>query len=215
MKKIRPFILSITILAAIFAAGETMSAPPQAFRKDFIAALEANDGEKMFSIVEANKDNIPGEIQGLLTEAKDAKEEKAGLLHIAEMMARYYKDITGNAEHLIEVRKADFESRLSPPVRPKAVNGTHTIEFPKPAGDVKNVFRPDNIIIKRNETIRWVNNDETAHVFSSMQFIGKKGIKSPSVEPGKGYEFKFEETGEYYYICFIHRGMVGKVTVEE
>ncbi len=215
MKTVKSIILSITLLGALFAAGQAFSAPA-AFRKDFIDALEANDGEKMHSTVDANKDNVPGEIKALLTEAKEAKEEdRAGVFHIAEMMARYYKDITGNAEQLIEVRRADFESRLSPAVASKAANGVHTVEFPKPAADVKNVFRPDNIVIKKGETVRWVNNDETAHVFASMQFIGKKGIKSPSVEPGKSYEFKFEEAGEYYYICFIHHGMVGKVTVEE
>lgn len=215
MKRIRFFILSITILAALFAAGEAMSDPPQAFRKDFTDALTTNDGEKMFSIVTSNKDNIPGEIKTLLTEAKEAKEDKAGIIHIAEMMARYYMDITGNTALLIDVRKADFEARLSPPARLTSVNGTHTVEFPKSTAEVKNVFKPDSIIIKKGETVKWVNNDETAHVFSSMQFIGKKGIKSPSVEPGKNYEFKFEEAGEYFYICFIHRGMIGKITVEE
>ncbi|MBI5971212.1 MAG: cupredoxin domain-containing protein [Deltaproteobacteria bacterium] len=215
MKRIRPFVLSITAIAAVFAAWEAFAGPSQTLRKDFINALEANDGEKMFSIVEANKDNVPGEIQGLLAEAKETKENKAGFFHIAEMMARNYKDITGNTALLIEVRKTDFESRLNPPLRTTAVNGAHTVDVPKATANAKNVFMPDNIIIKKGETVRWVNNDETAHIFSSMPLIGKKGIKSPSVDPGKSHDFKLEEAGEYYYICFIHRGMIGKITVEE
>jgi hypothetical protein len=34
---------------------------------------------------------------------------------------------------------------------------------------------------------------------------------------GKGdtWEYTFNEPGEYFYICFIHRAMIGKITVVE
>lgn len=82
-------------------------------------------------------------------------------------------------------------------------------------GKIRNVFSPDNVIIKQGEKVRWVNEDKYKHLFAStMQFLGGMGgISSPDVEPGESWEYKFEKPGEYFYMCFIHRGMLGKVTV--
>ncbi|MBI5971211.1 MAG: cupredoxin domain-containing protein [Deltaproteobacteria bacterium] len=215
MKIKKLFVLSITALVAVFFAREALSGPLSDVRRDFTAALEVSDGVKMLSIVEANKDKIPAEIKAMLEEAKAAKENKKGLYYAAETMSRYYMDVLGDASYLIEVRKADFESRLTPPVRSTSVKGLHTIEVPKPTANAKNVFAPDNIVIKKGGTVRWINKDSTAHIFASLSFMGKKGIKSQSVEPGKSYDFWFEKPGEYYYICYIHNSMIWKVTVEE
>ncbi len=219
MKIKKLFILSIAALAAVFFAGKALSGPPGGVhsdvQKEFTAAFEEKDGVKMHSVVEANKDKIPAEIKTMLAEAKNAKENKQRLFYAAETMSRYYKDITGDASYLIEVRKADFESRLTPPVRSTAVKGLHTIEVPKPTANAKNVFSPDNIIIKKGGTVRWINKDSTAHLFASLSFLGKKGIKSATVEPGQKYDFWFDKAGDYYYICYIHNSMIGKVAVEE
>jgi plastocyanin len=113
------------------------------------------------------------------------------------------------------VKKISFEVRLSPPVVSTSVDGIHIIDMPGVTEEVKNGFNPDNIIIKKGETVRWINSDEIEHIFSSTFFIGKGGISSPSIKPGEGWEYKFENTGEYFYICFIHRSMIGAITVEK
>lgn len=185
--------------------------------KGFIGALEQNNAIKMTQIIEDNKAKIPAEIKTLLSEAtapKTSKEEMEAKFYIAELMAREYKDISGDTATLIEVKKTIFNSKLFAPVRSIAVNGVHEVRLPKATATVKNVFVPDNVVIKKGETVRWINDDLLAHVFSSMRLIGMSGISSSSVEPGKSYEYKFEKPGEYYYICFIHNGMVGKITVE-
>ena len=87
--------------------------------------------------------------------------------------------------------------------------------MPKPSGDDKNIFKPDNITIKRGESVRWVNTGETEHILASMPLISVPGLFSPKVEAGQSWDYKFEKTGEYYYLCFIHKSMIGKVTVEE
>ena len=69
--------------------------------------------------------------------------------------------------------------------------------------------------IKKGEVVRWVNNDNVAHLLASMHVIGEQGIFSPRVAPGNSWEYRFDKAGEYYYICFIHKVMYGKVTVVE
>lgn len=187
-------------------------------RKDFTTALEQNDQIKAAAVIDANKDKVPAEIKALLDEADApglSNEDVEGKHYLAELMAKLYKDSTGDVEPLKTVKKKVFESRLSPAVRSTAVNGVHVVECPEPAGEMKNFFKPDNIIIKKGETVKWVNNDKEGHIFASMPFIGMGGIFSTKVEHGQSWEFKFEKPGEYFYICFIHKGMMGKVTVEE
>lgn len=43
-----------------------------------------------------------------------------------------------------------------------------------------------------------------------MPVIGTGGIKATRIDPGQSFEFKFDKAGEYFYICYIHKGMVGK-----
>ncbi len=184
----------------------------------YLQALDQNDFISMTKIIEENKDKLPAEVKALLEEAKQpdiSAEDRDAKFYVAEIIAKAYKDSTGDVAPLKEVKMKAFDAKLSPAAHPAAVNGVHTIELPKPSENVKNVFKPDNIIIKKGETVKWVNTDDTAHIFSSMPVISSGAFSSKSVEPGKAFEYKFEKPGEYFYLCFIHHAMIGKVTVEE
>lgn len=187
------------------------------FRNAFIDALEKNDNARLSSVTEENKDKIPEEVKALLAEAAESKEpkEKDSKLFIAELMSVAYKDLTGDIELVKEVKRKNFDLKLSEPVRSAPRDGAHVIELPSSADHEKNVFKPNNIIIKKGEQVKWVNNDAIAHVFSSMPLIGTGGLFTPSIEPGQIWIHTFDKPGDYYYICFIHRGMIGKITVEE
>jgi plastocyanin len=186
------------------------------FRKDFREALEARDRDRLYSIVEENRENIPGEIRSLLEEAlKALEEEKERLLYMAEVMASIYEDLYGNGEFLEWIRERVFDKKLSPPVRSVPQGGVHTIEILESADTSESVFQPDNIVIGKNETVRWINNDISAHLLGSIPFFGKEGLMSPFIEPGRTWEHTFDETGEYYYVSFIHSSRIGKVKVTE
>ncbi|MBI5643434.1 MAG: cupredoxin domain-containing protein [Deltaproteobacteria bacterium] len=205
------------IFLALFASGSATLEASE-FTDKYIEALDENDFVKQTTLIEQNKDKLPAEIKGLVDEAispNTPKEEKTGKFHIAELLARAYKDISGDVTLIKEVKKKAFDAQLSAPVKSTAVNGVHTIEMPKATAAVKNVFMPDNIVIRKGETIRWVNTDAITHIFSAMQIISTGGFSSKSVEAGGNFEFKFDKPGEYFYLCFIHHAMVGKVTVEE
>jgi len=206
-------------IAALLILTATVS---QSFASEFTdkyeAALESNDMILQQQILEENKAKLPDEIAALVREGLSPdtpKEARPGKFFLAETLARAHKDFTGDVAPLKDVKKKSFDAQLSAPVRTTAVNGVHTIELPKATDSVKNVFAPDNIVIKKGETVRWVNNDGIAHVFSAMPMISAGGFSSKNVEAGGSFEYKFEKPGEYFYLCFIHHAMVGKVTVEE
>lgn len=212
-------IAQFLVFTAVIALSGVVSGAESEIRKSFIEARETNNAVLMTKIVEDNKDKIPAEIQSLLDEAlsgKATEEEQDGLLYMAELMAKEYKDVAGNASYLITVKKAAFDVKLpQPAVRLEAKDGIYVIEMPAPQDGTQNIFKPENVIIKKGGAVKWVNNDATAHIFATISLISAGVIRSPSVEPGQSWEYKFERPGEYFYICFIHRSMKGKITVEE
>ena len=80
-------------------------------------------------------------------------------------------------------------------------------------------FNPSEVTIKKGDTVRWVNKDQTAHTSTA------KGWKShpddPLIwnsepeNPGETYEWTFDAAGEFEYSCLIHPYMNAKVIVED
>ncbi len=183
---------------------------------EYLKAVDARDDDGKIAIIKENMGRIPSEVKALLYEAamaRTSQDDKEANYQIAEMLAKTVFSITGDSSLLIEVKQTVFNHRLSPQVRSKLQGDVHIVEFPKtPAGE-QHTFKPDNIEISAGETVRWVNKDEVAHIFASMPIIGKGGLFTPNIEPDKHWEYKFDTPGDYYYICFIHKGMIGKITV--
>lgn len=185
--------------------------------KKFKRALDEKDFDTMTAIVETNKDRIPTEIRSLMDEALSSRlsaEEQESEFIVAEFMASEYKNLTGEIGLLRDVKRRIFESRLDPPIIQKLdADGMHVIRITNEKNE--NILEPGNIIIKKGETVKWINEEGEPHLLASMPVIGASGMSSPRIEPGESWEFKFDEPGEYYYICFIHKKMFGKITVED
>lgn len=217
--KILSAVLTLITVFAFSPAAHSGHLTGSEIRKRFIKALDESNTVEMAEIIKENKEKIPAEIKTLLDEAMMpamAREEREENYNLAEAMAKEYKDETGDLTYLIGVKKTIFNSKLSQPVRAAGVNGVHTVNMPRPADNLKNMFKPDNMIIKKGETVRWINSDTLGHVFYPMLLINAGPIPAMrKIEPGQGWEHKFDKPGEYYYICFIHRSMIGKITVEE
>ncbi len=205
----------------VFALNAGANAAQSELVNKYLDALDAQDANRIQSILAENKDKIVAEIKALLDEAMKPgtrKEDRESDFYIAELLATGIKESTGDFSQLKEVKKAVFNSKLTAAVRSNALNGVHAVvtsEVLEAPDKPRNFFLPDNIIIKKGETVRWKNTDPMAHVLVSMPVIGIGGIKATRIEPGQTFEFKFEAIGEYYYMCYIHKSMVGKVTVEE
>ncbi len=206
------------LLAAVFLLTSPASAELKftPLVEEYVKAHKAKDEAKKEALVDMMKAKVPGEIKGLIYQsysAANTKEDKEAALYVAEEMSKTYHDITGDYGPLKEVKRAGFESLLSKAIVSEAIDGIHHIDS-QSTEERKNFFTPDNIIIKSGETVRWSNSDKIAHLFASFSIIGKGGLFAPNIAPGSSWEYTFTEPGEYYYLCYIHKGMVGKVTVE-
>ena len=187
------------------------------FRQEFENAFLLKDYEKMSYIVVTNIKKIPDEIESILDEAflpKKLEYEKKSLFLLAEAMGTTYNNMTDDIMPLLKANRRIFESVIPGPIRSKSLDGVHIVKTMS-SDEVKNLFAPANIIIKKGETVRWINLDRIAHIVGSLYSLGESGLLSERFGPGESWEYTFTKAGEYYYICHIHNIMRGKITVEE
>jgi plastocyanin len=75
---------------------------------------------------------------------------------------------------------------------------------------INDSFQPSEITIKIHEAVKWINKDDHAHTVASSTGVFNSGIITSS---GGQFSFTFDKEGTYDYICEIHPGMTGKITV--
>ena len=68
-------------------------------------------------------------------------------------------------------------------------------------------FSPLEFEAKVGETVTWKNEGEQIHN------VKGKGFFSRGMDPGASYEFAFDRSGTYEYVCTLHPQMQGKVVV--
>ncbi len=73
-------------------------------------------------------------------------------------------------------------------------------------------FIPENITVKAGDTITWTNQESVPHNVVNAQ-EGEEP-KSELFNEGGTYQFTPEKTGKITYVCTIHPGMDGTITVE-
>jgi plastocyanin len=89
----------------------------------------------------------------------------------------------------------------------------------KPAGgsetvDMKDIqFVPKDVTVKAGTTITWTNSDQVPHTVTKDGGPGAD-FDSGNVDPGATFEQTFDEPGKVDYVCTIHPGQAGTVTVE-
>ncbi len=71
-------------------------------------------------------------------------------------------------------------------------------------------FVPENVTVKAGQTITWVNEDTAQHDAVSA---GGDGPKSELFNQGGSYSWKAEKAGTIPYVCTVHPGMDGTITV--
>ena len=87
---------------------------------------------------------------------------------------------------------------------------------PAPSGDTVTIgmkdikFTVPNQEVKLGQTVRWVNEEDIAHnVVADSGASFKSGIYGK----GKSYEYKPTKAGTIEYVCTLHPGMDGVLTV--
>ncbi|UGS33944.1 cupredoxin domain-containing protein [Capillimicrobium parvum] len=77
--------------------------------------------------------------------------------------------------------------------------------------DMKNIqFEPKDITVNQGQTITWKNLDTVDH-----DVVAQSGATFKSDQFGNGGTFKFtaDKAGKIDYVCTLHPGMTGTITV--
>jgi plastocyanin len=72
-------------------------------------------------------------------------------------------------------------------------------------------FNPTDVTIKPGETVTWVNDDSVGHDVTGDDF---KSGDPGGMQNGATFEHTFETAGTFDYVCTVHPGMKGSVTVK-
>jgi len=74
-------------------------------------------------------------------------------------------------------------------------------------------FDPAEITVKAGTTVTWTNSDDLPHTVTKDGGPGGE-FDSGDIEPGGEYELTVDVPGTLDYICTIHPGQAGSITVE-
>ena len=71
-------------------------------------------------------------------------------------------------------------------------------------------FSPMDVTVTPGSTVTWKNMDGEPHTVVSADGL----FRSPALDQGDTYQFKFDKPGVYKYICSIHPKMRATITVK-
>lgn len=104
--------------------------------------------------------------------------------------------------------------------------GATTQEQTEPAGDggggggetvkvsMKDIkFVPQNVTVPTGGKIEWTNDDQVAHTVTKDDGPGAQ-FDSGNVDAGGTFSQTFDAAGKIGYVCEIHPGQTGTITVE-
>lgn len=111
----------------------------------------------------------------------------------------------------------DDDDSTSGSAAPAETTTAQTGAAPEPetaAGEVlmKGImFKPKNITVKVGDTVTWKNEDPVDH--NAVDTATGK-FESKTFGEGGTFEYTAQEAGKIEYVCTIHPGMTGTITVE-
>lgn len=72
-------------------------------------------------------------------------------------------------------------------------------------------FNPASVTVKAGDTVTWTNNDSVGHDVTGDNF---KSGDSGGMQNGDTFAQTFDKKGTFDYVCTVHPGMKGSVTVK-
>jgi len=104
--------------------------------------------------------------------------------------------------------KSGDSANTSTPTTANPATGTGTVNVVMQ----NNRFAPDKIVIKVGQKIHWVNNDSYPHNVTATK---GDDFASKDVDGGGTFDYTADKAGTIDYVCTIHSGQTGKITVKQ
>jgi plastocyanin len=95
----------------------------------------------------------------------------------------------------------------------QATHKTWTVKEQPGKAQAGFVFSPAKLTIHVGDTVKWVDKDSTPHNIVGQNSASKKLINRAAFNT-KSYSVTFKKKGTYKYVCQIHPGMDGQITVK-
>jgi plastocyanin len=73
------------------------------------------------------------------------------------------------------------------------------------------LFGPETVQLVKGQVASWTNTDDSPH---QVTVQGSSTLRTPVILKGQSVSIKFEQPGNYDYICGLHPGMKGKIEVK-
>ena len=87
-----------------------------------------------------------------------------------------------------------------------AASASVPTERGKTVSAYNNYFSPKAVTVSRGTKVTWV-------IRQGVHNVKGKGLSSPILSRGQTFSKRFKRNGTYRYVCTLHSGMAGKVTV--
>ena len=77
-------------------------------------------------------------------------------------------------------------------------------------------FNPSNVTVSKGGSVTWTNDDSVGHDVTKESGPGPdfKSGDPGGIAPGSDFTQKFDTAGSIKYVCTVHPGMEGTVTVK-
>jgi plastocyanin len=113
---------------------------------------------------------------------------------------------TENKSSALNASQSDNASMINETSQEQSGQKNYTIEI------INFSFEPKELVIKKGDTVKWINKDNSAHTITSD--TGNE-LGSGALIKNETYEHKFSFDGIYNYHCSFHQNtMKGKIIVE-
>jgi plastocyanin len=95
------------------------------------------------------------------------------------------------------------------PAAPSSSGGTSAGGANVTMKDIK--FNPGNVTVDKGGTVTWTNDDSVGHDVTGDGF---KSGSAGDIQGGGTYKHTFNKAGKFSYVCTVHPGMKGTITVK-
>lgn len=107
--------------------------------------------------------------------------------------------------------KSSSESSTNPPASTSGASGSGSVSSGAVKVSMKNIaFDPNNVTVKVGQKVEWTNDDSVGH-----NVVAQSGASFQSKVFNQGGTFSYtpKKAGTIQYVCTIHPGMNGTLTV--